>query len=315
MARKTPRPSKRSPDGTKVASAGERHTHANSIASKTASPGTPPAQKQQLFPIVGVGASAGGLEAFTAFLKHLPPDSGMAFVLIQHLNPKQPSQLRELLSKVTRMPVVEIDADTRIEANRVYVIAPGTCVRMSDGYLRVDRRGPGRNLPIDEFLKSLARDSTSKAIGIVLSGTASDGTIGLKSVKFEGGITFAQEPTSAKFDGMPSSAIAAGVVDFVLPPDEIAKKLVRFARHPFVTWKSEEHGDASPEMESALNRIFQLLRSATGNDFTHYKHTTLRRRIHRRMVLHSNDTLSDYIAYLQQTLLRCAHWRMTCSFA
>ena len=161
-------------------------------------------------------------------------------------------------------------------------------------------RAGGRNLPIDYFLRSLAQDKSSKAIGIVLSGTASDGTLGLKAVKAQGGITFAQEPSSAKFDGMPRSAIAAGVADFVLAPDEIAKRLVSLARHPYVALKSPEDGEAALETESALNRIFHLLRSVTRNDFTHYKCTTIRRRLHRRMVLHGNEKLGDYIAYLQE---------------
>jgi two-component system CheB/CheR fusion protein len=258
------------------------------------------AQTQQLFPIVGVGASAGGLEAFTAFLRHVPPDSDMAFVLIQHLDPKQHSQLADLLSKATRMPVLEVNTDTPVEPNHVYVIAPGVSLSMSDGHLRAEERGGGRNLPIDYFLRSLASDNTSKAIGIILSGTASDGTLGLKAVKAEGGITFVQEPSSAKFDGMPRSAIAAGVVDFVLTPEEIAKRLVRLAQHPYAAAKTEEDTAAAQETESALSRIFHLLRSVTGNDFTHYKHTTIRRRIHRRMVLHGSEKPDDYIAYLQE---------------
>ena len=259
----------------------------------------PSAQEQPSFPVVGVGASAGGLEAFTAFLKHLPPDSGMAFVLIQHLDPKQHSQLTDLLSKATRMPVQEVNADIPVKPNHVYVIAPGVSLSMSDGHLRAEERAEGRHLPIDYFLRSLASDNTSKAIGIILSGTASDGTLGLKAVKAEGGVTFAQEPSSAKFDGMPRSAIAAGVVDFVLAPEEIAKRLVRLAQHPYVPEKSGEDSETAQETESSLNRIFHLLRSVTGNDFTHYKHTTIRRRIHRRMVLHGSAKPDDYIAYLQ----------------
>jgi len=259
-----------------------------------------PETRGNLFPIVGVGASAGGLEAFTAFLKHLPTDSGMALVLIQHLDPQQHSQLTELLSKATKIPVVEVSVDTPIEPDHVYIMAPAVCLSMADGHLRVERRAGGRNLPIDYFLRSLAQDKSSKAIGIVLSGTASDGTLGLKAVKAQGGITFAQEPSSAKFDGMPRSAIAAGVADFVLAPDEIAKRLVSLARHPYVALKSPEDGEAALETESALNRIFHLLRSVTRNDFTHYKCTTIRRRLHRRMVLHAHEKLGDYIAYLQE---------------
>jgi two-component system, chemotaxis family, CheB/CheR fusion protein len=224
----------------------------------------------------------------------------MAFVLIQHLDPKQHSQLTDLLSRATTMPVVEVAADIPVEPNHVYVMAPGVCLSMSDGHIRVEARGGGRNLPIDYFLRSLASDNTSKAIGIILSGTASDGTLGLKAVKAEGGITFAQEPASAKFDGMPRSAIAAGSVDFVLRPEEIAKRLVRLATHPYVAEKSGENNEAAAETESALNRIFHLLRTATGNDFTHYKHSTIRRRLHRRMILHASEKPDDYIAYLQE---------------
>ncbi len=259
----------------------------------------PLAQKQPSFPVVGVGASAGGLEAFTAFLKHLPSDSGMAFVMIQHLDRKQHSQLTELLAKATKMPVHEVAAYTAVEPNHVYVIAPGVSLSMSDGQLRVEERTVGLNLPIDYFLRSLASNRGSKAIGIVLSGTASDGTLGLKAVKAEAGITFAQEPSSAKFDGMPSSAIADGVVDFVLTPEEIAKRLVRLAQHPYPA-EAEEDSAAAQETDSALKRIFHLLQSVTGNDFTHYKHTTIRRRIHRRMVLHGSEEPDDYIEYLQK---------------
>ena len=171
---------------------------------------------------------------------------------------------------------------------------------MSDGHLRAEERVEGRHLPIDYFLRSLASDNTSKAIGIILSGTASDGTLGLKAVKAEGGITFAQEPSSAKFDGMPRSAIAAGVVDFVLAPEEIAKRLVRLAQHPYAATKTEEDSEAGQETESALNRILHVLRSVTGNDFTHYKHATIRRRIQRRMVLHGSEKPDDYLTYLQE---------------
>jgi two-component system CheB/CheR fusion protein len=295
MAKKIP---KRSKPVSRTKSAPVPKTSA--VRKKGSSPPVDSESHRPLFPIVGVGASAGGLEAFTEFLKRLPSDSGMAFVLIQHLDPKQHSGLTDLLSKATKMPVLEVRSDTAIEADHIYVMAPGLCLSMSDGYIRVDKRGPGRNLPIDLFLKSLAQDNTSKAIGIVLSGTASDGTLGLKAVKAEGGITFAQEPSSAKFDGMPSSAIAAGVVDFVLPPGEIATRLVRLAKHPYVALKALEGEETSQETESSLIRIFELLRKATGNDFTHYKHTTIQRRIKRRMVLHASEALSDYVVYLRE---------------
>ncbi|MGJ5818840.1 chemotaxis protein CheB [Paludibaculum fermentans] len=263
-------------------------------------PPTPAKPENQLLPVVGIGASAGGSEAFTALLKHLPPDSGMAFVLIQHLDPNQHSQLSELLSKACRMPVQEVVADTAVSPDHVYVISPGVCLSLSNDHLRVEQREPGLNLPIDHFLLSLAREKSSNAIGIVLSGTASDGSLGLKAIKAEGGITFAQEPASAKFEGMPRSAIAAGVVDFILPPAEIAKRVVRLAQHPYVARKSDQAEEAGQAAEVELNRIFRLLRGATGTDFAHYKSPTIRRRLHRRMVLHGSEKLSDYVAYLQE---------------
>jgi two-component system CheB/CheR fusion protein len=298
MVRRVPRRPKHPASSAGTAPRAEKHPDTGKKESTQSQQSV--AQKQRLFPIVGVGASAGGLEALTAFLKHVPSDSGMAFVLIQHLDPKHNSNLTEILSKATNMPILEVTANIQVEPNHVYVISPGLSLSMSDVQLRVEERAGGRNLPIDHFLRSLACDHTSKAIGIILSGTASDGTLGLKEVKAEGGITFAQEPSSAKFDGMPRSAIAAGVVDFVLPPEEIAKRLVRIAQHSDLALKSEWDGEAAQETDSALNRIFHVLRTVTGNDFTHYKHTTIRRRIHRRMMLHAIEKLSNYVAYLQE---------------
>jgi len=297
MAKKTLRRLKHAAAPAKPASQAEKRPHGKKGVTEDAQQAV--VQKQS-FPIVGLGASAGGLEAFTAFLKHLPGDSGMAFVLIQHLDPKQHSQLTDLLSKASRMPVLEVSADTAVKANHVYVISPGVTLSMSNGRLQAEPRESGRNLPIDHFLRSLAQDKSSNAIGVVLSGTASDGTLGLKAIKAEGGITFAQEPASAKFDGMPRSAIAAGVADFVLPPAEIAKRVVRLAQHPYVARKPEQSDDAAQETEFELNRVFHLLRTATGNDFTHYKPPTVRRRIQRRMVLHGYERLGDYVTYLQE---------------
>ena len=175
--------------------------------------------------IVGIGASAGGLEAFTELLSHLPDDTGMAFVLIQHLDPSHESHLTELLSKASRMPVSELKDETRAEPNHVYVMPPRSNLGIADGVLLTPARpASGRNMPIDAFLRSLAADRGGRAIGVVLSGTASDGTLGLQAIKAAGGATFAQEVRTAKFDSMPRSAIAAGVVDFVLPPAGIARR-------------------------------------------------------------------------------------------
>ena len=178
-----------------------------------------------------MGASAGGLEAFTELLSHLPDSTGMAFVLIQHLDPSHDSHLTELLSKSSKMPVSEVKGETRAKANHVYVIPPRCNLGISGGVLDTPPRPrSGRNLPIDSFLSALAADRGSQAAGVVLSGTASDGTEGLRAIKAAGGITFAQEMGTAKFDSMPRSAIASGAADFVLPPAGIARQLVAIAR-------------------------------------------------------------------------------------
>jgi two-component system CheB/CheR fusion protein len=243
--------------------------------------------------VVGIGASAGGLEAFTELLSHLPDDTGMAFVLIQHLDPSHESHLTELLSKASKMPVSEITAETRAQANHVYVIPPRCNLGISAGILRTPPRPvSGRNLPIDSFFRALAADRGSKALGVVLSGTASDGTLGLQAIKAAGGITFAQEMRTAKFDSMPRNAIAAGVADFVLPPAGIARQLAAIGRDARVPIGAE--GDAD------LARILHLVRSATGVDFTYYKHSTIARRIKRRMTLRGFENLEDYSRELEQ---------------
>ena len=263
----------------------------------------PPDAAELTFPVVGVGASAGGLDAFTKLLKSLPIDTGMAFVLVQHLDPKHVSLLPELLARATAMPVTEIGDGMRVTPNHVYVMPPNYSLALLHGVLHLMPRPDeyGKHLPIDDFLRSLAEDRQSNAIGVILSGTASDGTLGMKAIKAESGITFAQSEDSAEYDGMPHSAIAAGHVDFVLTPEEIGKELVRIARHPYL--RPEEtgpRGELVSEGGDNLNKIFVLLRSRTGNDFTYYKHSTIRRRIKRRMVLHQLEKMEDYVKYLQK---------------
>ncbi len=196
----------------------------------------PQRSRRALFSIVGVGASAGGLEAFTQLLKALPSRTGMAYVLVQHLDPTHESALTEILAKTTEMPVSQVTDATPVEPNHVYVIPPNVDMIISQGILRLTARTEtrGRHMPIDRFLRSLAEDQRSNAIGVILSGTASDGTLGLAAIKAEGGITFAQDEKSAKYDGMPQSALAAGCVDLVLPPDGIAEELARICEHPYV---------------------------------------------------------------------------------
>jgi two-component system CheB/CheR fusion protein len=243
--------------------------------------------------VVGVGASAGGLEAFTELLSHLPADTGMAFVLIQHLDPKHKSHLTELLSKTSQMPVSEVNGETRIEANRIYVIPPRRNLSIMGGVLQTPARPEsGLNMPVDAFLRALAADRGSQAIGVVLSGTASDGTLGLQAIKAAGGATFAQDMETAKFGGMPASAIAAGVVDFVLPPAGIAVHLAAIARGYRAA--AELADTVGPPGDAELAEIFRLVRSATGVDFTHYKHSTLARRVKRRMAMRGFGTMEDY---------------------
>src|SRR5439155_2090423 len=187
------------------------------------------------FPIVGIGASAGGLEAITHLLEHLPADTGMGFVLVQHLDPDHESALVQILARVTSMPVREVANDLRIAPNHVYIIPPNTDMAIAQGVLKLQRRRPGRapHHSIDFFFQSLAQDQRECAIAVILSGTASDGTLGMEAIKAEGGITFAQDE-SARYDSMPRSAIAGGCVDFVLSPENIAEELARIARHPYV---------------------------------------------------------------------------------
>ncbi|MGH9761171.1 MAG: chemotaxis protein CheB, partial [Blastocatellia bacterium] len=260
-------------------------------------------QAEASFPIVGVGASAGGLEAFTQLLSGLPIDSGMAFVMVQHLAPQHESVLTELLSRSTSLPVTEVRDGMIVEPDHIYVIPPNMNMALLHGKLNLMSRAehPGQHLPIDYFFRSLAADQGSKAIGVVLSGTASDGAQGLAAIKAEGGITFAQDPKTAKYDGMPRSSITAGVVDFVLGPREIALGLVRIGNHPYVAPHRFEKGDyLPPESEHALNKVFIMLRAAYGVDFSFYKPTTIKRRVVRRMVLHRIDSLDGYIKLLQK---------------
>jgi len=251
------------------------------------------------FPIVGVGASAGGLEAFTDLLSHLPVDTGMGFVFIQHLAPQYESMLTEVLSRATRMPVSEVTEGMKVHANHVYIIPPNTNMVIHQGALHLIPRAsqPGKQMPIDHFLASLAEDRKDKAIGVILSGTASDGTLGLNAIKAEGGFTFAQDGT-AKYDSMPKSAIAAGYVDYILPPQQIAAELTWIGRHPYVV-PGKAVAKAQPVLEDVLGKIFHWLRDATGVDFSHYKKATIIRRIKRRMVLRKVESLADYVAGLQ----------------
>ena len=279
------------------------------------------------FPIVGVGASAGGLEAFTDLLKHLPADTGMSFVLVQHLDPHHESALSQLLARVTPMPVQEVTNNLRVQPNHVYAIPPNTRLTIDQGLLKLQLRQPNRTPahPIDAFFESLAQDQRERAIGIVLSGTATDGTVGLEAIKAEGGITFAQDD-SARHDSMPRSAVAAGCVDFILSPEVIAKELARIAKHPLVAAQApqlvsakdapaHQHNKTSPPSggrrtpaafaadpkagEDGFKKVIHRLRNHSGVDFSLYKSSTIHRRINRRIVLNKLSNVDEYAAFLR----------------
>ena len=253
------------------------------------------------FPVVAIGASAGGLDAFTQLIRGLPEDTGMAFVFIQHLDPTHHSVLAELLSKATRIPVIEAKNRVQLEPNRVYVIPPNVRMEILQGRLQLTPREEdhGLHLPIDFFMRSLAEERKNRAVGVVLSGTGSDGTLGLAAIKAEGGITFAQEAKSARYDGMPRSAIASGCVDFVLTAEKISQELVRIAHHPYLGRVRAGAVEAEPESNGVYGKIFGLLRKTYGIDFRSYKPGTVRRRTLRRMALHKLDSVEQYLKYLQ----------------
>src|SRR5438445_9663969 len=252
-------------------------------------------------PIVGIGGSAGGFEAAMEFLRQLPSKTGMAFVIVQHLDPHHASRLSNLLGKVTAMPVSEVTRTTTPKPNTVYVQPPNKCVFAKNGALTLVRREERLNVAIDHFFESLAEECGSRAIGIVLSGTGSDGTAGLRAIKAAGGLTFAQSEESAKFDAMPRSAIRSGFVDLVLPPHEIAVEIQRIADHPYIRRPPsdpEEIEKAAYRQADDLGRIFLSLKKQMGVDFSAYKEATLLRRIQRRMALHRIDKLNQYARFL-----------------
>jgi two-component system CheB/CheR fusion protein len=251
-----------------------------------------------LCPVVGIGASAGGLEAFTQFLKNLPENTGMAFVMVQHLDPHHESVLAELLATHTTMPVEQASHGMEVAPNHVYVIPPKSLMTIRQGVLQIAPREPEgvRTMPIDDFLRSLADDQKSRAIGVILSGSASDGTMGLKAIKEAGGITFAQDHT-AKFDSMPRNAVAAGVVDFILPPAAIARELAVIAHHAYLGAAASL---AAVEDGPGLRSILSLLREIKAVDFNHYKKPTVKRRLAKRMALRHTHNAEGYLALLQQ---------------
>ena len=252
------------------------------------------------FPIVGMGASAGGLEALQEFFRHMPPNSGMAFVLIQHLDPTRKSLMAELIRRFTEMTVEEVKTGVKVNPNTVYVIPPNSSMAILHGKLHLLQPAApaGHRMPIDFFFRSLAEDQQDKAICIVLSGTGPEGTLGLRAVKGEGGMCIVQEPESAKYDGMPRSAISTGMVDYILPPEKMPAQLAAYVEHAFGPGRRKPLARVT-QPPDLLERIFIVVRSHTGHDFSMYKRSAVVRRIHRRLAVNQLDGLADYLAYIQ----------------
>lgn len=254
------------------------------------------------FPIVGIGASAGGLAAFESFFSGIlsDADSAMAYVLVQHLSPEHKSILAELISHYTSMQVFKVEDGIMIQPNCVYVIPPGQNMALLNGTLQLlePTEPQGHRLPIDFFFRSLAQDQREKAIAIVLTGTGSDGTLGIQAIKSEGGMVMVQSLDSAEYDGMPRSAISTGLVDYALPPAEMPAKLIEYVSHAFRIPPSTS-SFPTLQYENSFKKIFILLRAQTGHDFSLYKPTTIHRRIERRMAVHQIDEIDRYIKFLQ----------------
>lgn len=256
------------------------------------------------FPIVGIGASAGGLAAFEAFFSSMPSEDNpdIAYVLVQHLAPEHTSILANLIQKYTEMEVFEVEDGVVVRPNCVYIIPPGFDMALLNGTLQLlePTKSHGHRMAIDFFFASLAQDQRERSIGIILTGTGSDGTQGLRAIKREGGMVIVQEPISAEYDGMPRSAVATGLVDYELPIAEIPLQLMNYISHTLDNPHPSIHPEKEKERESALKKIFILLRTHTGHDFSQYKPSTIYRRVERRMAVHKIETIQKYIHYLQQ---------------
>jgi len=253
-----------------------------------------------MFPIVGIGASAGGLEALKNFMSNTPTDMGVGFVIIQHLDPSHKSSMAEILQKYTSMKVSQVKDGMTVEPNQVYVIPPDRDMGIINGTLQLlePSEPHGLRTPINFFLKNLAEDQKDNAIAVILSGYGSDGSIGLKYIKTEGGLAIAQAPETAGSSGMPQNAIKTGLIDITSPPDEMPKKILSYIRSsrkniPKITLPDRN-------IEQKLQKIFIIIRTKTGHDFSSYKESTINRRIVKRMNIHQIDNIPDYVNYLQE---------------
>lgn len=254
------------------------------------------------FPVVGLGASAGGLRALQRFFEQMTPDSGMAFVVIVHLSPEHESHLPMLLQTYTSMPVVQVTETTGLQPNRVYVIPPNRNLSTIDTHLRVTPLEESRSerAPIDYFFRTLASTHDSKAIGIVLSGTGSDGALGLRSIQEVGGLTLAQDPEDAEYNSMPQSAINSGAVELILPADQMPAKLIEYVQSATAVPVPSDGEELPEDARDLVQKILTQVRAYSGHDFTRYKNSTIMRRIRRRMQVHGFDKLVDYLGFLRE---------------
>jgi len=259
---------------------------------------------RQHFPVVGIGASAGGLRAFEAFFSGMPADAdpGMAFVLVQHLAPDHKSILTDLIRRYTRMEVFEVEDGMVVKPNCAYIIPPNCDMAFLDGTLQLlePMAARGQRMPIDFFFRSLAQDQHEHAIGVILSGTGSDGTLGLRAIKGEGGMAMAQNPESTDYDGMPRSAIGTGLVDYELPPAEMPAQLIAYVAHAFGK-PPVVANTPTPKSESTMKKILVILRGQTSHDFSQYKPSTVHRRVDRRMAVNQLNNLDEYLKFIQRT--------------
>lgn len=262
--------------------------------------------------VVGIGASAGGLEALKQLIGTIPVDSGLAYVLVQHLDPNHESLMVDLLAHHTHMPVLQVENSMLVQANHMYVIPPNTYMSIHAGVLHLSEPTAqrGRRMAIDAFFRSLANDRYERAICIILSGTGSDGALGLRAIKEHGGMAMVQTPESAQYDGMPRSSIVTGLVDYVLPLNEMVQTLLAYVNHYY-----HQIGNAPPRMPDRIGADFleaalALVRLQTNIDFRSYKQSTLLRRIERRMSIRHLTDSREYLRFLQQMNKRCS-----CSFA
>ncbi len=262
----------------------------------------PKTLSKNLFPVVGIGASAGGLEAFKTFIQAISEDSGMAYILVQHLHPEYESALPEILQRVTKLPVVEIRDNVRVAPNHIYVIPSNKILVATDGILKLSPRSTkgGLNLPINIFFSSLAEVHQAHSIGVILSGNGADGTIGLKDIKEQGGLTFAQDLTSATYDGMPQNAINAEVVDFILAPEKIPEKLMELQKSFTISSFPDDRSSKDKMNDDGFRQILALVKARLGVDFSFYKQTTIRRRIIRRIVILHLETINEYLDHLKK---------------